>query len=245
MIGSRHIAFETIDSTNMRAREEIRRGAAEGTVITAAHQTAGRGRKDRSWIDRPGQNLLASYILKPRREADEWGGVPLMAGLAVLRTLRKFAPIDLHLKWPNDVLVEDRKISGILAESVTVDGTAWIIAGIGVNLNQTVFEGSYRQSPTSLLLESGRQCAPEDMRTTLSSELGSLYALWQEQGNPPILDLWKQQTRMLGARVIIEEEGRTRSATAAGLSREGALIVRTDEGTSEEIFAGDVSVAVT
>ena len=244
MIGSPHIALETTDSTNIRARGLIREGATEGTVVTATHQTSGRGRKDRRWIDRPGQNLLASYLLKPWREPEEWGGVPLLAGLAVQRALRKFAPLDLHLKWPNDVLVENRKIGGILAESVTIEGATWIITGIGVNLNQTEFEGSFRQPPTSLLLESGRQCDPEDMLTALSKEFDAVFGLWREQGNPPILDLWKQQTRMLGARIVIEEEGRMRTATAAGLSREGALIVRTDEGTTEEIFAGDVSIAV-
>lgn len=245
MIGSPHIVLDTVDSTNSRARALIQEGMPEGTVVTATHQTAGRGRIDRSWVDRPGQNLLVSYLLKPRRDPAEWGGVPLMAGLAVLRALRTFAPLDLHLKWPNDVLVDDRKIAGILAESVTAGGIAWIITGVGVNLNQTEFEGAYRQPPTSLLLESGRQCAPDDMLTALSKELDALYELWQQQGNAPVLDLWKQQTRMLGARITITEGGRTCNATVSGLSRAGALIVRTDDGTTEEIFAGDVSIAVT
>ncbi len=244
MIGSHHISLDTVDSTNLHARELLREGAAEGTVVSALHQTAGRGRKDRSWTDRPGQNLLASYMLKPKREPAEWGGVPLMTGLAALRALRGFVPLDIHLKWPNDVFVGDRKIAGILTESVSVAGTSWIIAGIGINLNQTEFDGTYRHPPTSLLLESGRPCDPNDMLTALSKELDVLYGLWQKQGNPPVLDLWKQQTRMLGARVHIEEEGQIRTATAIGISGEGALVVRADDGKTEQIFAGDVSIAV-
>jgi BirA family biotin operon repressor/biotin-[acetyl-CoA-carboxylase] ligase len=241
LLGVQHIALDTIDSTNARARELLRDGAGEGTVITATHQTAGRGRLDRRWIDKPNQSLLASYILEPMRSPEDWGGVPLLAGLAVLQALQSITSVALHLKWPNDVLAGRRKIAGILVESGMLSGRPWIIAGIGINLNQREFEREYRLPPTSLLLESGRSCAPEELLIALSKTLTVLYTRWQTDGNRPIVEEWMRQSSMFGRRISLGDGDASRIVVAEGLTPGGALLVRFADGHVEVIYAGDVS----
>ncbi|MBN1447456.1 MAG: biotin--[acetyl-CoA-carboxylase] ligase [Bacteroidetes bacterium] len=241
LLGVQHIALDTIDSTNARARELLRDGAGEGTVITASHQTAGRGRLDRRWIDKPNQSLLASYILEPMRSPEDWGGIPLLAGLAVLQALQSITPVNLHLKWPNDVLAGTRKIAGILVESGMLSGRPWIIAGIGVNLNQREFEGEYRLPPTSLLLESGRWCDPEELLTALSKTLSLRYTSWQTEGNGPIVEEWMRHSLMFGRSISLDDGDAARVVVAEGLTPEGALLVRSVDGREETIYAGDVS----
>jgi BirA family biotin operon repressor/biotin-[acetyl-CoA-carboxylase] ligase len=244
MLGNNHIALETVDSTNAYARRLLLAEGAEGTVVTAQHQTAGRGRLDRQWVDVPGQSFLASYILSPRRDAEDWGGLPLLTGIAVLRTLLSITPLDLHLKWPNDVLIENRKICGILVESCVMDSTPWVIIGIGINLIQREFEGAFRLPPTSLLLESGRYTAASELLQPLSRQLTSLYATWTEEGNTAILEAWKQHSRMFGSRIELHTDEQVVPATALDLTAGGALRVQYSDGEIADLYAGDVSFPI-
>ncbi|MDT8323509.1 MAG: biotin--[acetyl-CoA-carboxylase] ligase, partial [Bacteroidota bacterium] len=176
MLGTPHIRLDTVDSTNRAARGRIREGATEGTLVSARHQTAGRGRLDRRWVDAPEQSVLASYILYPERSPEEWGALPLLAGLAVQRAAKEFLPAAVRLKWPNDVLVEGRKLCGILAETGRLGDRAWAVIGIGINVNQRGFEDGFRTAPTSLLLEGGRLVDIDDVLAAVTRSLSTLYA---------------------------------------------------------------------
>lgn len=242
MIGDRIIRLESVDSTNRYARDLLRESPAEGSVIVAEIQTAGRGRMDRRWISAPAQNVLATVIVYPPRELEEWGGLPLLAGLAVTDAVRELSSIDAHVKWPNDVLVGNRKLSGILVESGRQGDRSWAILGIGVNVNQVQFEGEYRLAPTSMTLEAGRTFDTEEVLTALCRRLDALYALWCSQGNAPILGGWKNATRFLGKRIVAEEGSSRREGRALDLGHDGSLIIEFDNGVREHFFAGDVSL---
>ena len=242
MIGIQHIHLESVDSTNRYARDLLRERPPEGTIVTADAQTAGRGRLDRQWHADAARNVLLSVVLYPARAAEEWGGLPLLAGLAVHRAIGRIADIAAHVKWPNDVLVGDKKVCGILVESGGIGDRPWAIVGIGINVNQERFDGEYRMMPTSLLRECGTPFDLDAVVTALCEELDMLYTSWSREGNDAVIASWKRASRMIGARVRVDDGGRSRRGMAVDLAPDGALIVEWDDGGSDPVYAGDVTV---
>ncbi len=243
MLGQIRKHFTSTDSTNRVARDLVGEGAAEGTLITADFQTHGRGRRERRWISSHSENVLASYILYPSRPVDEWGGLPLLASLAVGEMLTSIASLKPMLKWPNDVLIAGKKISGILVES-GCGAVSWAVAGIGINVNQMGFPGEYRQFPTSMYLEAQRLFDIDTIITALSEALTNYYSLWTREGTPSIIEEWKKRTAMLGKPVRIETESGTTHAVAEDISEDGSLIIRTSAGERERVYAGDVTLSL-
>lgn len=242
MIGMPHIHLETVDSTNRYARDLLREHTPEGTIVTASLQTAGRGRLDRQWHADAGKNVLLSVVLHPSRPPEEWGGLPLLAGLAVHRAIGRIADVAAHVKWPNDVLVGAKKVCGILVESGGIGDRPWAIAGIGINVNQERFDGEYRMMPTSLLRECGTPFDLDGVVAALCEELDLLYTAWSREGNDAVIAPWKQASRMIGARVRVEDGSAGRRGIAVDLGPDGALIVEWDDGGSGPVYAGDVTV---
>ncbi len=242
MIGNRHIRLDVVDSTNRYARDLVREGPPEGTVITAQSQTAGRGRLDRQWLSAGAQNILASIILYPTRPMEEWGGLPLLTGLAVCRAVRRVSPIEPDLKWPNDILVGNRKLCGILVESGRIGEKSWVVVGIGLNVNQVRFDGSYRTEPTSLAREAGRPFATDDVLSAVCREMNELYSLWKGKGNAPVMTAWKSASSMFGKNVIADENGRRTEGIAVDLGEDGSLCIKLSDGSIRYFLAGDVSI---
>jgi BirA family biotin operon repressor/biotin-[acetyl-CoA-carboxylase] ligase len=242
MIGQKRIHLDVIDSTNRYARDLLKERPEEGTLVTAESQTAGRGRLDRQWHSASAQNVLASIILYPGRDMEEWGGLPLLTGLAVWRAVRSLAEVDVHLKWPNDVLVDDRKLCGILVESGRLGDRAWVIIGIGINVNQVSFEGSYRLVPASLALEAGRPFDTGEVIDAVCRELDILYAQWCAEGNAPIFPEWKRASKMFGKTVVADENGVISQGIAVDLAENGSLCIEHADGSIQRLLAGDVSI---
>jgi BirA family transcriptional regulator, biotin operon repressor / biotin---[acetyl-CoA-carboxylase] ligase len=243
MLGSSHIHFDSIDSTNTYAKQLAREDGRHGTLITADYQTSGRGRLSRTWNAASGSNVLASLILHPSRSLEDWGGLPLLAGCAVVRTLNGIADISAEVKWPNDVMVGGKKICGILVESGSLGNRSWAVVGIGININQTAFEGEFRLPPTSLARQTGRRFDIADVIARLCAELDVLYTLWEEQGNAPIIAQWMQLTTMIGKQIDIIEHDRSKRAVAVGLADDGSLLIREQNGEVGAVIAGDVSIS--
>ncbi|MDX9760179.1 MAG: biotin--[acetyl-CoA-carboxylase] ligase [Bacteroidota bacterium] len=242
MIGTHLIQLGEIDSTNRYARDLLATAPPEGTVVTALVQTAGRGRLDRRWQSADGENLLASVILYPTRPMEEWGGLPLLAGLAAARVIRAMAGIDAVVKWPNDVLVRNHKLCGVLVESGRIGANAWAVVGIGINVNQQEFPGEYRLAPTSMAREAGHGFGVDDVRAALCGEMDALYVRWRAEGTAPILAAWKEAARMFGRMIVIDDGDNRRTARARDLGPDGSLLVEDAEGRVESVYAGDVSV---
>lgn len=227
------------DSTQNTARALAEAGAPEGTVVWAEHQTHGRGRLGRAWLDEPGSNLLISTILRPESRFSQLPQLSLVAGVAVAEAIRGETGLPVTLAWPNDLLIHGRKVAGILAESFAPDDDATlVILGVGINVNQTRFPADLAGQATSLALEAGRPFDRERLLSALVHSLEAWYRRWQTEGFAAVREAWVRASETLGERVAIEEgvEG-----VAVDLAEDGALLVRTDTGALVRQVTGEVT----
>lgn len=230
-------------STNAELAHRAKAGAAAGTVLVADHQTAGRGRLDRAWVAPPGAALTFSVLLEPDRvPVARWPWLPLLVGIAVAEGVRRVAEVACTLKWPNDVLVGERKLAGILVERVERASGAVAVVGVGLNVTLTEDELPVT-SATSLALEGA---ATTDRTVVLREVLRSLEALfvqWQADAGDPtrgLVDSYVRRCGTLGREVRVElPAGEHVRGTATGIDTEGRLEVRTVDGP-RVLGAGDV-----
>ena len=241
-LGSVRKHYTRIDSTNLEAKRLIETGAEEGLLVTADYQTEGRGRQNRSWYAQHSENVLASYVLFPPRGREDWGGLPLLAGLAVQYTLLGVADLQTVLKWPNDVLAYGKKISGVLVESGTSRSGTWAVVGIGVNVNQLQFAGEFKIEPTSVYLEVRQRTDIDLLISRLSQELSTLYTLWCDEGNEAIIAKWKESPSILGTEIVVHQDDGKIHGTAKDIGADGSLIVETRQGETAPVYAGDVTI---
>lgn len=145
---------DIVDSTNLWAKEAAMQGAPEGTLLVADQQSAGRGRRGRSWSSPPGESIYMSLILRPVIRPEQASMLTLVMGLSVVQAVRELFGLDAWIKWPNDMVINGKKVCGILTEmSVSAEGIQHVIIGTGINVNGTVFEEEITKTATSLLLE--------------------------------------------------------------------------------------------
>lgn len=233
--------LETTTSTNAVAAERARAGATDGLVVVAEHQTAGRGRLDRTWVTPTRSALTFSMVLRPEIAPADWPWLPLLTGHVVAKTLRA-AGYDAGVKWPNDVLVGDRKVAGILLERVeTATGPAAVV-GVGLNVSLTAEE---LPVPTGTSLQIASGAAP-DRTELLVSLLGSLreaYDAWQAGGHEATARLRSSYVRScvtIGREIRVEMPGgEPLTGRAAGVDASGRLVVAGATGETV-VGAGDV-----
>jgi BirA family biotin operon repressor/biotin-[acetyl-CoA-carboxylase] ligase len=225
-LGTPHRHYRSTDSTNSRARELAAAGAPHGTVVTAAEQSAGRGRQGRTWTAPPGKALLYSAIVRPLEKRHTM--LPLAVPLAVCEAAERLQPdIECKVKWPNDVLVEGRKLAGVLIEARPQDG--WAVVGVGLNLaiGQDDFPAELRETATSL---SGVSITAG--RTVLNERL----AHWIGADAETVLEEWRSRDALRG-REVAWEGG---SGIADGVDDRGYLLVVTPSGDRVAVGAGEV-----
>ncbi len=239
--GKKILSFESLDSTN-RLGKEILGDSAEGTVIVADEQTAGRGRMGRKWISEKGKNLTCSIILKPALAPEYLGVVSLFAGVVVARTIFRLTGLSPTCKWPNDVLLNRKKCCGILAESTLAGNRCTgIVLGIGININQREFPPELLDTATSLCREAGQTFEPSHVLSILLEEIESEYPILQRRQYETIREAWAACTDMIGVPVVVTTPNGPFEGTAAGIDDTGALIVRR-EGVEERFTAGEISL---
>ena len=234
-----------IDSTNKWAWQLASCGAQEGTVTVAETQMSGRGRLNRQWIS-PAGGLWFSVILRPSLRVADACKLMFVAGLAVAKVLRKEYGLKVETKWPNDVLLRGRKVCGILAETKTLnDNVDFVVIGIGINVNfdaNKVFIGELKETATSLMTELGKEISLNELFKLLLEAMESLYERFSMEGFGLILEEWKEYATFLGHHVQIACNAEKLWGKAVDVDREGALILRLDNGTVRRVFAGDVSM---
>jgi BirA family transcriptional regulator, biotin operon repressor / biotin---[acetyl-CoA-carboxylase] ligase len=239
----RILRFDSIDSTNLEAMRQAKAGAAEGLCIVAREQTAGRGRLDRSWHSPRDAGLYFSIILRPSLEMDSWPLITLMAALAVSDSLMKACGLRVDIKWPNDVYVNNRKLCGILAETIeTVSGPA-VVVGIGINLRSDSLSEELRESATSVEETIQSQPDYERVLAELMRAIGERYAVLQSAGGDEhtIREWCAASSFAFDRRVRVSLSNGSFEGTTRGLARGGALRVETDSGKMEIVRAGDVT----
>jgi BirA family biotin operon repressor/biotin-[acetyl-CoA-carboxylase] ligase len=231
----RIVRYGVVASTQPIAFELAQGGAEDGTVVVADAQTIGRGRRGRIWHAEAGTSVLASFILRPRLAAPLLPTLSFAAALAVADTVTKLAEAAPRVKWPNDVLIDGRKIAGILLESrLTGDGTV-VVIGIGLNLTQERFAEEVRETATSLLLATGRRVERDAALAVLREDLQAWRGRLERDGFGPIRERWLALSDTIGRRVAIDGV----TGTAVDLALDGALLVDDGRGV-RRVVAGEV-----
>ncbi len=242
----RNILFlRKVGSTNDLAKELAGYGAAEGTVVVAETQTAGRGRLDREWVS-PKGGLWFSVVLKPELKPAEAVRLVFVAGLAVAEVLHELYRVRVETKWPNDVVMKGRKVCGILTEmNTTGEKVNYVTVGVGVNANldvEKVFPEDLRTVATSLENELGRKVGLEELFKALLERLENIYGLFLEEGFASVLGKWKKYAGFLGCQVEVTSGTEKWVGLASDVGNDGALVMRLEDGTVKRVFVGDAAL---
>lgn len=239
MTAPRIEALEEIDSTNAEARRRAEAGEVGPLWITAARQTAGRGRRGRTWETGQG-NLAATLLFVTDRPPAEAAQISFVAALAVADLADAFVPASqVTLKWPNDPMIDGRKTSGILVESGQHPRGLWVAVGVGVNLS-TPPEAPERPATAFAEHMTAPPPKPLEALTVLAASFERWRQVWQTSGFPVIADAWTRRAHGLGEACTARLGHETVSGVAEGLDPDGALRLRLPDGMLRRITAGDV-----
>ncbi len=244
-MGKKLYHYELIDSTNSEAKHLARQGAPHGTLVLADNQSAGRGRRGRSWESKAGDSLLMSVILRPELEPAKASMVTLVQALAVRQAIWKETGLEAAIKWPNDLLLKEKKVCGILTEMEMKEGkTDFIIVGTGVNIKQKEFSSQLRIQATSLSLELGKEgIKAYSLAEKIALEFEAYYERFLETQDLSLLR--EEYNHFLinnNRQVRILDPGGEYEGKALGINEKGELIVETATGKLCYVYAGEVSV---
>jgi BirA family biotin operon repressor/biotin-[acetyl-CoA-carboxylase] ligase len=245
LFGKRVYHFFKTDSTNRVAMELGYAGEPEGAVILAEEQTAGRGRSGRSWHSERGAGLYVTLLLRPRLSPVQAPLLTMLAGLSAHSAIQAQTGLSAELKWPNDILMDGRKVGGILTEMhAEPTQVRFVIVGIGINTNQEKFPGDIASVTTSLRKESGRTHSRLELLVRLLNEFESDYNRFLREGARYVVDRFERVSSFAnGKRVRVETGFETYFGTTVGLTSDGLLQVKREEGPVTMVIAGDVTEA--
>jgi len=244
IIGKEIIFYKVTTSTNDKAME-IGHRKTEGTVVIADAQTHGRGRFDRDWVSPPNVNLYFTVLLKPPFAPKNATIITLMAAVAVVSAIREYTGLDAVIKWPNDILIRDKKVGGILTEMKSgMDSIDLIALGVGVNVNMALnmLPGDIKPLATSLKEEKGEYINRAGLLKAIFARLEYWYKSLLEGRRKALFDEWLRLDSTIGKEISVKTLERVISGIAEGISDEGELIVRFPSGSFEKVSAGDVTI---
>ncbi len=234
---------KTLDSTNQAAKRAAEKGAPDKSLFVAESQSAGRGRRGRTWISDPQQGLWFSLLLRPQKNPAEMARITLFAGLCVAEAIQDLG-IQTGIKWPNDLLAiaSHRKLCGILTEMIIEENQVGaVIIGIGVNINTLEFPPELASTATSLRLESGRVFSRTDVLAAILKVFAARYAGFL--ANDSWLAEYHKYCLTLGRKVqVVESDGKTFEGEAVDLDQDGELIIEGSDGQRRTVRSGEVSV---
>jgi len=245
VFGKTIISYKKVDSTNDVAYELAEKSLPEGSVVIAEEQAKGKGRHGRLWASPSKGGIYMSCILRPQMTPNEIPKITLLAAVAVAKAIRVFTGLNPVIKWPNDILINNKKVCGILtemkAEQDTID---FVVIGIGINVNTNVRE--LPKGACSLKDELHHAKREELSRVELTKKVLEMleeeYLRLNKEGFKPIIDEWKQMSSMLGSRVKVVMQNRTFEGVAHDIDPDGAFVVRSESGLLERISSGDIVV---
>jgi BirA family biotin operon repressor/biotin-[acetyl-CoA-carboxylase] ligase len=242
-IGKEILHYAEVASTNTLAMDLAQKGAVDGTVVIAETQTGGKGRLGRTWTS-PRGNLYMSVVLRPAVPISKAPLITLMGAVAVASGIRRQCGVPAGIKWPNDILLSGKKVSGLLTEmSAEPDRIRHIVLGIGVNVNMDsrALQPDVRRISTTLAAAVGKTVDRTAFLRTLLAELDLWYHRFLK-GDTEVLAAWKELNVTLGQRVAVSGGGARLEGLARGVDAEGRLILKLDDGTLRQVAAGDVTI---
>ena len=239
------VYFKETDSTNIRAKDLAAKGAPEGTVVVAEKQTKGRGRRGRSWFSPSGDGIYASLILRPTMSPAETPRITLMTAVAMAEALLSLTQLKIRIKWPNDILVNGKKIAGILTEiSTEMDGVDYIIVGLGLNVNTPPesFPEEVREIATSIFIETGSEFPRAPLIREYLRRYEKYYEMFKKRGFESIMQRWKELADIAGQQIMVDVLGEKYIGEVLDVDNDGVLILRDNKGNTHRIFSGDVQI---
>ena len=235
--------YSEVDSTNVIAMDLAQQDAPEGTVVLAEQQLRGRGRGDRSWHSPPGVGIYCSIVLRPELSPAKTMLLTLMTAVAIARAVALETNLSPRIKWPNDILINDKKIVGILLESkVGATGVEHAIIGFGINVNHTPADlpQELLLAASSLFIELGEPVDRSKLITKILAEVEYLYEGLQQGDVAIILEEWRRFSATLGRHVRITQRGELTEGIAVDVTEDGALLVRVEQNSLITVHAGDI-----
>ncbi len=244
LIGRDIICFEKTDSTNARAKHLAEEGAGEGTLVVAESQNAGKGRRGRRWTSPPGTGIWMSLILRPDIPPSKASMLTLVAALGVSEGIEKAAGIRAEIKWPNDLVINGKKICGILTEmSTELDSIQYVVVGIGINVNMEQFPEELSSTATSLCLESGQRLSRGQILGAVARSFEHYYSEFLGKKDLAFLQKpYEERLANLGRPVTVMDPADSYSGICRGIDREGELLVEREDGRLCRVLSGEVSV---
>lgn len=236
--------YQSIDSTNKKAKE-IALDEKEGTVLIAEEQLVGRGRMGREWISPRGKGIWMSIILKPKVEPMEVSKITLLGAAAVNKALKSMN-VDAKIKWPNDILIRDKKVCGILTEmNCELNMINYVVIGIGinVNLNEDDIPEDLKDKATSIKIDQGEEIDRKKLIGHILNEFEKLYIPFKDKGNAKeAIDICRENSAIIGREVKIIQGEEVKTGDVIDLNEDGELVVRLGNGDIENIFSGEISI---
>jgi len=236
--------YDAVESTNLLAIELAQQGTPEGTVVLADQQLSGRGRGTRSWHSPAGVGIYCSVVLRPATAPAKAQLISLMAGVSIVKAIALRTGLSPRVKWPNDILINDKKVAGILLESrMSGAQIGHSVIGFGINVNNasTDLPENIQMNASSLSMELKEPVDRSTLLIEIFSELERLYHIFQHGDFPIILEQWRHYSSTLGQRVRIWQKDEATEGIAVDLTEDGGLLVRLEGGKQIVIHAGDVA----
>ena len=240
-IGKNVLHFETIDSTNDYAKK-IGNELRDGSVIISEEQTKGKGRLGRVWESKAGEGIWMSIILKPNIIPNKAPFITLIAGASIVKALNILG-VDAKIKWPNDITINNKKLSGILTElSAEIERVNYIVVGIGMNVKDTDFEEELKDKATSLYKEN-YNVSRIDIVKEILCQFEKLYLDYIEKDDKKeVLDICRQYSAIINKEIYVIKNDQKELVDCIGINEEGNLIIKNKDGKLEEIMSGEVSI---
>jgi len=245
-VGKDIVYLNSVDSTNSYGKRLAESDFSDGTVIIAEEQTSGRGRLGRDWVSPMGKGIWMTIMLKPDIKPNLASQVTLIAAMAVLKGIKAIYDIDIMIKWPNDLVVNGKKVCGILAElGAEIERVNYLCVGIGINANldENDFKNQSLDMATSLKIAAGMEVERKKLIACILDIFEEYYSMFLEKGNLEfMIEEYKKYLINMGKEVRLVTKNEEIHATAEDITNEGHLLVRLDDGTLKEISSGEVSV---
>lgn len=243
-LGQNIVSYDTIDSTNIEAKKLAEAGAANGTVLISELQTQGKGRRGKGWIGPKGSGIWMTLLLKPDMKAVHASMLTLIAALAVNKGILLTTGCDCSIKWPNDIVLNGKKLCGILTEmSTEMEYINYVVVGIGINVNTANFHKDIEHIATSLHLSSGKFYHRSEIVAEVLKQFEYYYELFLKDENlNGVMDEYNSILINVGKEVKIIQNGEEYVRTAIGINKQGELLVKDSNGHIEKIISGEVSV---
>ena len=243
LMGSKIVHFDEIDSTNNYAKKIANEGCRHGTIVIAEKQTLGRGRIGREWKSSNSEGLWFTIVLRPDLEPEDVQIVTIAASVAVVEGISESQGIVCGIKWPNDIILGDRKLAGILTELSAEPGHVnYVVVGIGININQSSFDDEIRNKATSLKLHTGKQVSRVKVLESILTRFENVYNMILQGNTEEILDKWSKYSVTIGKEVKIIYKHMEYTGIAQSIASDGKLVVKCDDGEVRQISAGEVQV---